>query len=99
MAHKNDYSIVAFLADKTKPKSWTYVHNLQAFASFLDEKFPDWEYINVYERRTRKYLKRFYKGNSIPQFLPLFWLTFNLLSEVSTFISGFNNPATIQSLC
>lgn len=96
MENKNDYSVFAFFNNQDKPKRWSYVHNLRKFAKFLNEKHPDWSYINVYERRTRKYLKRFYKGNDIPNFLPLFFLTFNILSLLLTFTNGFNNPATIR---
>jgi hypothetical protein len=98
MEHKNDYSVFAFFNNQDKPKRWSYVHNIRVFVKFLDEKHPDWSYINVYERRTRKYLKRFYTGNSIPDFLLLFFLTFNIIEVCSTFINGFNNPATIPIL-
>jgi hypothetical protein len=68
MEHKNDYSVVAFLENST-PKKWAYVHNLNSFSKFLDTKHSSWKYINVYERRTGKFLKRFNKGNIIPYFL------------------------------
>lgn len=99
MAHKNDYSIIVFLENSDKPKSWTYVHNLNGFASFLDNKHPTWKYMNVYERRTRNFLKRLYRGNQIPSFLLLFFLTFNIAVYWATFINGFNNPTTIPILC
>lgn len=68
MEHKNDYSVIAFLSDG-KAKKWNYVHSLKNFAKFLDEKHSEWNYMNVYDRRKGQYLKRFYKGNSIPVFL------------------------------
>jgi hypothetical protein len=68
MEHKNDYSVIAFLSDG-QAKKWNYVHSLQGFAKFLDEKHPDWNYMNVYDRRKGQYLKRFYKGNIVPSFL------------------------------
>jgi hypothetical protein len=68
MEHKNDYTVVAIFPGKVG-KKWIYAHKLNEFAKFLDEKHPAWLYMNVYERRTRKYLKRFYKGNLIPPFL------------------------------
>lgn len=105
MAHKNDYSCIVYFSDN-KPKKWTYVHKLNGFAQFLSEKHQSWLYFNVYDRRTGKYLKRFYRGNSIPFFLPRlvfafvfpFFLTFNnpsLQSPSSLSINGFNNSATI----
>ena len=66
--HKNDYSLVVFFENAT-PKKWQFAHTLDGFAKFLDAKHSDWKYMNVYERRSGKYLKRFYKGNLIPAFL------------------------------
>jgi hypothetical protein len=105
--HKNDYSCIVFL-ENGKPKKWNYVHNLQGFVSFLDKSHSSWKYLNVYDRRQSKYLKRFYKGNPIPQFLLLlafalsthFFLTFNntrTLSSSITFNNDFNNTATIPT--
>lgn len=68
MTHKNDYSVIAFLSTG-EAKKWNYVNSLQRFAKFLDEKHPNWNYMNVYDRRNGLYLKRFYKGNLIPVFL------------------------------
>jgi hypothetical protein len=65
---KNDYSAVVFLSTG-EVKKWSYVGKLNGFAKFLDSKHSEWLYMNVYDRRTRKYLKRFYKGNSVPTFL------------------------------
>ena len=68
MAHANDYSVTVFLSTG-EAKKWTYVHRLDGFVNFLDNKYSKWLYMNVYDRRTRQYLKRFYKGNLIPDFL------------------------------
>lgn len=68
MPHKNDYSVVAFFENE-KPKKWNFVHRLSPFSQFLTNKHKDWLYMNVYDRRTRKFLKRFNKGNIIPDFL------------------------------
>jgi|WetSurMetagenome_2_1015567.scaffolds.fasta_scaffold00174_13 hypothetical protein len=68
MAHDNDYSVIAFFPME-KPKSWEFVHKLNGFADFLNREHPDWKYMNVYDRRSTKFLKRLYKGNSIPEFL------------------------------
>lgn len=102
MKHKNDYSLVVFFQDG-KPKKWQFVHNLNKFVLFLNTKHPEWKYINVYERRTGKYLKRFYPGNLIPYFLSTFFvltlyffLTFNNTPRRLTFNNGFNNTATIS---
>jgi len=68
MGHKNDYSVTVFLSSG-EPKKWSYVHQLDGFANFLNNKHPGWLYMNVYDRRNRQYLKRFYKGNIVPDFL------------------------------
>jgi len=70
MERKNDYSAVVFFQEGT-PKRWNYVHKLTDFEKFLNQKHSEWKYMNVYERRTKKFIKRFYKGNFIPHFLQL----------------------------
>lgn len=103
MEHKNDYSVIVFFKNAT-PKKWQFVHKLNGFSKFLDSKHSTWKYFNVYERRTGKYLKRFYPGNIIPQILTIisivfashFFLTFNNTPRQSTFNNGFNNTATIS---
>jgi hypothetical protein len=104
MQHKNDYSVITYF-ENTTPKKWQYVHNLNGFSKFLNSKHSTWKYFNVYERRTGKYLKRFYPGNIIPRFLTIilivfashFFLTFNNTPRRSTFNNGFNNTATIST--
>lgn len=104
MPHKNDYTCIVFYKSEV-PKKWGFVHSLSKFVSFLNEKHPNWLYLNVYERRTGKYLKRFYPSNIIPYFLSLFvfafilhfFLTFNNNSLRSTFNNDFNNSATIST--
>jgi hypothetical protein len=68
MGHKNDYSVTAFLSNK-KAVKYKYVHKLDGFAIFLNQKHSTWVYMNVYDRNSGEYLKRFYKGNFIPPFL------------------------------
>ncbi len=66
--HKNDYSVVVFF-ETNDPKKWNYVHKLNSFSRFLDLTYPNWLYINVYDRRTRKFMKRFRKKEIIPMFI------------------------------
>ena len=84
MHHKNDYSCIVFFEDGSQPKKREYVHKLNSFASFLNNKHRGWKYFNVYERRSNKFLKQFRKGVFVPPFLALifvlvtfFFLTFN----------------------
>ena len=105
MPNKNDYTCVVFYTND-KPKKWEFVHALTKFVSFLNDKHSGWKYINIYERRTGKYLKRFYPSNIIPYFLSIFpiafglyfFLTFNNNPLQSTFTYGFNNTTTIRNL-
>ena len=66
---KNDYTVIVFLENETKPKKWGYVHKLNGFAMFLSKQHPTWEYMNVYNRRTRQFMKRFKRGEYVPVFL------------------------------
>lgn len=68
MGHKNDYSVTVFFPSE-EAKKWTYVQRLDGFANFLNKKHSEWLYMNVYDRRKKQYLKRFYKGNLVPDFL------------------------------
>lgn len=105
MQHKNDYSVIVFLENDPSPKRWTYVHKLRGFVKFLDANHPSWQYFNVYERRTRRYLQRFYKGNYVPEFL-CFFLTFNFFelgfSSIRAILYyssiGIYNTVTIQTV-
>jgi hypothetical protein len=68
MGHKNDYSVTVFLSSG-EVKKWGFVHRLDGFVNFLNNKHSTWSYMNVYDRRKREYLKRFYKGNLVPDFI------------------------------
>ena len=70
MVHNNDYSVTVFMVSG-EAKKWSNVHRLNGFVIFLNDKHSDWKYFNVYDRLTGKYLKRFYKGNPVPDFLIL----------------------------
>lgn len=66
---KNDYSVIVFFEDERKPKKWSYVHKLNGFRMFLDKKHSAWAYMNVYNRRTGDYLRRFTPADFVPPFL------------------------------
>lgn len=68
MKHKNDYTCIVFYGSQ-QSKKWTYVHRLSGFAKFLDSSHPGWIYFNVYDRRTRSFKRRIYKGNIVTDFL------------------------------
>ncbi len=66
---KNDYSVIVFFENSIKPKKWQYVHKLNGFSLFLNKKHPDWQYMNVYNRRNSQFMKRFAKNDFIPPFI------------------------------
>lgn len=45
-----------------------YVHSLYSLSQWLgtSTQHKDWHYMNVYARRTGRYINRYYKGNFIP---------------------------------
>lgn len=69
MSNYNRYTIIAFIPDREKPVKWNSVYSLKSAAESLTRLFPDWIYMNVYERGTRNYLKRLYRENDIPKFI------------------------------
>jgi len=66
---KNDYSVIVFFENESRPKKWEYVHKLNGFSLFLSKKHPTWEYMNVYNRRSGEFMKRLHRGNFIPAFI------------------------------
>lgn len=69
LKQKNDYSVIVFFGDGQKPKKWTYVHKLNGFSMFLKKSHPDWHYMNVYNRRSGEYMRRFQRDSFIPPFI------------------------------
>lgn len=65
--NKNDYSISAFSADGFLCK-YVYFHSVTDFVKFLDshERFHTWITINVYSRRSGRFIGQFRKGQMIP---------------------------------
>lgn len=66
---KNDYSVIVFLENETKPKKWTYVHKLNGFSMFLNKNHDKWLYMNVYNRRSGQFMKQFKRGVFVPAFI------------------------------
>ena len=61
---KNDYTITAYLGSR-KVNSMKYVHKITTYVAYLEKQGIEWSVINVYARRSERFLKRFYKGNDI----------------------------------
>lgn len=66
LKNKNDYSVIVFFEDGAKPKKWKFVHSLFSFSKFLDKEHPSWDYMNVYIRRSGDFLKRYKRGQYVP---------------------------------
>ena len=69
LKQKNDYSVIVFIENETKPKKWEYVHKLNGFSMFLSKKHPNWLYMNVYNRRSGQFMKQFKRGAFVPAFI------------------------------
>ena len=90
MRHDNDYTCIAFFEDGTV-KKWKKIHKLSRFASFLNQKHQSWKYFNVYDRKSNKYIRRFYKSNFIPNFLPLLFPLIILIRTLTFSIAHSSN--------
>jgi len=97
MGHKNDYTCITYF-EHSKPKKWSYVHKLDGFIQFLNSKHKDWKYVNVYERRTRKYLTRIYPGMVVKPFLGLVFVALisSFLRSFRPLNSTFNNGSSFS---
>ena len=64
----NDYSFSVFKGNEFLYKK-DYSTNIYKDCLWLSAsaKFKDWEYVNVYARRTGRFLGRYYKHSFIPQ--------------------------------
>ena len=60
--NRNDYSVTAYLGSK-KVNSMKYVHNLISYVNWLDKNNLEWSVLNVYERRSGSFIRRFYKDD------------------------------------
>lgn len=72
MRHKNDYSVEFWVKDTSGDRrilSIKYVHKIYDCTQWFNRKIGEWDYVNVYNRRDGKFLKRYYNGNFIPKFL------------------------------
>jgi len=49
---KNKKRIVWVKVNAKETKIWYYVNNLVRFARFLDKAYPDWRFMNVYDRKS-----------------------------------------------
>jgi len=65
--NKNDYSVSVFSGTGFLVKV-QFCNDLGTLQKWLDSsyKYKDWKYINVYARRSGRFLGRFYKGNFMP---------------------------------
>ena len=56
---KNDYTCTAW-KDGEKVNIMRYVHSVKSYAQWLDRKGIEWDYINVYWRRSGDFERRVY---------------------------------------
>ena len=65
MQNKSTYSCIVFFPYE-KPKKW-FADKLDGFVAFLNKEHSTWEYINVYDAKTKWYLTRYYPHSLIPE--------------------------------
>lgn len=66
---KNDYSVIVYFEEGSKPKKWSFVHKLNGFKMFLNKEHSQWQYMNVYNRRSGDFICRFHRDSFIPPFI------------------------------
>lgn len=64
MKNKNDYSAVAYQGSR-RVNFMRYVHDVRRYVQWLAGRGIQWSVINVYDRRTREFVTRFYSGQEI----------------------------------
>lgn len=66
--NSNDYSFSAFAGNVFLYKK-DYSNNIYKDCLWLSKSanFNNWEYVNVYARRTGRFLGRYYRNSFIPQ--------------------------------
>lgn len=53
------YSVIAKIGIGNEHYKWRQVTNLLRFTAFLDSKYPNWKYFNVYCSKSKDELARF----------------------------------------
>jgi len=64
---QNNYSCEAFQGSN-RTNSMRYVHSITSYVKWLKDKGISWSVINVYNRRTSEFIRRYYKGDYIHSF-------------------------------
>ena len=60
--NRNDYSVTAYCGSR-KINSMKYVHNIISYTDWLAKNNLAWSVLNVYERRSGSFIRRFYKND------------------------------------
>lgn len=65
--NKNDYSLIIFSENNQCLGKMEFVHSVFNASLWLTQSsnYSSWHYVNVYVRRSGRFLRRFYKGNYI----------------------------------
>jgi hypothetical protein len=61
----NDYSVTVFFNGRP-PIKHQYVDDLRKYSVFLNNTHSSWLYMNVYNRRSGNFIKRYYFHSEIP---------------------------------
>jgi hypothetical protein len=64
LKNSNDYTVTAYQGSR-KVNTMRFVHDVRSYAQWLDRNKLEWSVLNVYNRRNREFITRFYKGQNI----------------------------------
>lgn len=64
---KNKKRRVWVKVSATETKTWYYVNNLVRFTQFLNKTYPDWRFMNVYDKISDLQIANFTKYNKPKQ--------------------------------
>lgn len=62
--NKNDYTCNAFMGS-TKVNTMIYVNSIYGYIQYLEKNNIEWSVINIYTRRTSRFICRQYKNDFI----------------------------------
>lgn len=62
--NKNDYTCSAYMGSN-KVNTMIYVHSVYAYTKYLEKNNIEWSVINIYSRRSKRFISRQYKSDFV----------------------------------
>lgn len=63
--NKNDYSCIFFFSFR-EPVKYQYVHGCYGLSQYVKNKIGDYDYVNIYVRRSGRLIGQFKKTDYLP---------------------------------